>query len=308
VGSARHEAVAREAIRQAAGVPVVGAIPRIPGLDLPSRHLGLVTVVEHPRAEEMLQRAAEVVERHTDVEAILGIARRAGSVDCPAAADSGERRGGDPRVRIALARDEAFSFYYPENLAALEEAGAELVPFSPVSDDRLPSCDAACLGGGFPELYAPALARNRSLRAGLVQRIAEGMPVWAECGGVIYLARELVIDGVAHPMVGALPVTIEQTSRPQGHGYVEARVDADNPFLPKGLGLRGHEFHYSRLLDDSGGLSTILAMTRGVGLGEGRDGLQSGNVVACYTHLHALGAPEWAPALVRAARGSSCAA
>jgi cobyrinic acid a,c-diamide synthase len=308
VGSARHEAVAREAIRQTAGVPVVGVIPRIPDLDLPSRHLGLVTVVEHARAEEMLQRVAEIVERHTDIEAILGIARRAGSVDCPAAAESGNRREGDSRVRIALARDEAFSFYYPENLAALEEAGAELVPFSPISDDHLPSCDAACLGGGFPELYAPALARNRSLRADLVRRTAEGMPVWAECGGVIYLARELVMDGVAHPMVGALPVTIEQTSRPQGHGYVEARVDANNPFLPRGLALRGHEFHYSRPLDDSGGLSTILAMTRGVGLGEGRDGLQSGNVVGCYTHLHALGAPEWAPALVRAARESSCAA
>jgi cobyrinic acid a,c-diamide synthase len=308
VGSARHEAVAREAIRRTSGVPVVGVIPRMSGLDLPSRHLGLVTVVEHAGAEEMLQRAAEVVQRYTDVEAILGIARGAGSVDCPAAEESGRRRRGRAGVRIALARDEAFSFYYPENLAALEEEGAELVPFSPLSDERLPSCDAACLGGGFPELYAAALGGNRSLRADLKRRIDDGMPVWAECGGLIYLARELVVDGTAHPMVGGLPVTIEQTSRPQGHGYVEARVDVENPFLPEGLVLRGHEFHYSRPRDESGGLPTILAMTRGVGVGERRDGFRRANVVGCYTHLHALGVPEWAPALVRAAAESSCAA
>ncbi len=306
VGGARHEAVAREAIRRTSGVPVVGVIPRIPDLDLPSRHLGLVTVAEHPRAEAMLRRAAEVVERHTDVEAILEIARGAGPVDCPEPVHAGPPEAGARRVRIAVARDEAFSFYYPENLDALEEAGAELVPFSPLADDRLPSCDAAYLGGGFPELYASALARNLPLRTDLKRRIGAGMPVWAECGGVIYLARELVVDGTAFPMVGALPVTIEQTGRPQGHGYVEARVEARNPFLPEGLVFRGHEFHYSRPRDGSVGLDTVLAMDRGSGFGGGRDGLRSGNVVGCYTHVHALGVPEWAPALVRAAKGSSC--
>jgi cobyrinic acid a,c-diamide synthase len=310
VGSARHEAVAREAIRRVAGLPVLGAIPRIPDLDLPCRHLGLITVVEHPRAQEILCRAAEMVEQHTDVNAILAIARAAVPLEDTADMVAGEEGGAEatgesPRVRIGWARDEAFSFYYPENLSSLEEAGAELVPFSPISDESLPACDAVYLGGGFPELYAAAVARNRCLRATLRRKIAEGLPVWAECGGVMYLARELVVDGVAHPMVGALPVTIEQTSRPQGHGYVEARVDAGNPFLPEGLTIRGHEFHYSRVRGDFAGLPTILSVSRGVGLGDGRDGIRAENLVACYTHFHALGLPEWAPGMVRAAAGEA---
>ncbi len=127
--------------------------------------------------------------------------------------------------------------------------------------------------------------------------------MWAECGGLMYLARELVVGDVAHPMVGALPIVVEQTGRPQGHGYVAARVDAPNPFLPDGTGLRGHEFHYSRIVSGGDPLPTVLAVERGVGIGGGRDGIQAANAVACYTHLHAAGVPEWAPAMVRAARG-----
>jgi cobyrinic acid a,c-diamide synthase len=206
-------------------------------------------------------------------------------------------------VRIGVARDVAFSFYYPENLEELELAGAELVYFSPTADETLPNVDAIYIGGGFPEVYAARLAENRPFRHELRRRIAEGLPAWAECGGLMYLAQQLVTEGVSRPMVGALPIHVEQTARPQGHGYVAARVDSPNPFLADGSVIRGHEFHYSRVTEGAEALRTVLAIDRGVGLGGGRDGVQVGSAVATYTHLHAAGVPEWAPAMVRAARG-----
>jgi cobyrinic acid a,c-diamide synthase len=201
-------------------------------------------------------------------------------------------------------RDRAFSFYYPENLEALEAAGADLVPVSPLSDSELPRLDALYAGGGFPEVYAADLSANTAFRKALARRIAEGLPVWAECGGLMYLAQSLVVDGRAWPMAGALPVAIEQTAGPQGHGYVSGRVVRRNPFLAEGTELRGHEFHYSRLSGGGAGLATALCLSRGQGMGEGRDGIAVRNVLASYTHIHALGTPEWATGLTRAARGS----
>lgn len=222
-------------------------------------------------------------------------------MEAPAAAPASTSAG--TKVRIGVARDVAFSFYYPENLEELERAGAELVFVSPLADAALPELDALYLGGGFPEVHAARLAENRWFREALGRRIAAGLPVWAECGGLMYLARELVVGGVAHPMVGAIAVSIEQTGRPQGHGYVAARVDTPNSFLGDGSAVRGHEFHYSRITQGSDTVPTTLAVTRGVGIGGGRDGIQVANTLACYTHIHAAGVSEWAPAMVRAAHG-----
>ncbi len=301
VASRRHEAVIREAIAQTTDVPVLGAVPAQEALDLPSRHLGLVPVAEHPRSEEIVERAADLVEAHVDLDALLALAGEAPRVEAPPAAAASTSEG--PKVRVGVARDVAFSFYYPENLEGLERAGAELVFVSPMADGVLPDLDALYLGGGFPEVHAARLAANREFRETLGRRIAAGLPVWAECGGLMYLARALVVEGVAHPMVGAIPVTVEQTGRPQGHGYVAARVDAPNPFLGDGSSIRGHEFHYSRIAAGSETVPTALAVHRGVGIGGGRDGIQAANALACYTHIHAAGVPEWAPAIVRAARG-----
>jgi len=300
VGTRRQEALIREAITQITGLPVLGAIPRLPELDLPSRHLGLVTVAEHPRSEEMVETAATLMERYTDLDAILGVARKAPPLEAPAQRPAPPEQGSP--VRIAVARDEAFSFYYPENFTALEEAGADLVPFSPLTDESLPAVDALYLGGGFPEVYGSILARNRSLRGALAKQIAQGLPVWAECGGLMYLAKELIVEGVAHPMVGALPIIVEQAVRPQGHGYVAAQIDRENRFLPDRCVIRGHEFHYSFVKEGNADVQTVMALDRGTGVGGGRDGIQVGNCLACFTHFHALGVPDWAPGFVRMAR------
>ncbi|MBC8422845.1 hypothetical protein H8E07_01860 [bacterium] len=166
--------------------------------------------------------------------------------------------------------------------------------------------------GGIParghHRYAPLGRSKRApscpVGAALADGIDQGLPVWAECGGLMYLSRALIKDGVTHDMVGTLPVRVEQMTKPQGHGYVKALSDRANPVLPEGTELCGHEFHYSRLRDNGNKVPTVLKLSRGVGVGGGRDGLQVGQAIATYTHLHALATPSWAPGLVGAAAGS----
>jgi cobyrinic acid a,c-diamide synthase len=298
VGTSRQEDVIRRALAADAGVPVLGAIPRLEAQPLPGRHLGLVCAAEHPGREAVLEALADEVSRRVDLEAVYSLA--SGAAGMPAAPAAPERLRAVGRVRVGVLRDAAFSFYYPENLEALEAAGAEIVEISPLADTELPAIDALYAGGGFPEEHAAGLAANRGLRVALAAAIASGLPTWAECGGLMYLARALVRDGREYPMVGALPVVVEHGPRPQGHGYTAATVDRQNPFFSVGTRLLGHEFHYSRIAGSPGG-DTVLAMERGAGLGGGRDGLATCNVVATYMHLHALGTPAWAPGLVEAA-------
>jgi len=301
VGTGRQEAVIREAVLAETGIPVLGAIPRLPDQHLPSRHLGLVTAFEHPETQTVLQKIARIVNQYVDVDAILEIARRH-EVPCEITNPAPEPPAA-PRARIGILRDRAFSFYYPENLSALKAAGAELVMISPLEDEEMPEIDALYAGGGFPEVHAAELSANVSLRSTLRREIQAGLPVWAECGGLMYLSRAVLHEGELHPMVGALPFSVEHTSRPQGHGYVQARIDGQNPFLPEGMELRGHEFHYSVIREDVSPLTTAIELVRGAGLGNGRDGIRVENVLATYTHLHALGTPEWATALVDTAAG-----
>jgi len=300
VGTGRQEALVRRAVEEAAGVEVVGAVPRLDGSAqlFPGRHLGLVTAAERPEREEAVQRAAQIVAQHVDVERMVAIARRAGDVDLPQQALP---KPGAP-VRVAILRDEAFSFYYPENLEALEAAGAQLVFVSPVHAAALPEVDGVVIGGGFPEVHAERLAGNRTFLASLRRAAEKGVPVYAECGGLMLLARTLAVGGCTFAMAGVLDLDVEQGRRPSGHGYVEGRVDGENPFLPMGTLLRGHEFHYSAVRGGGDVAHTVVALERGTGVGEGRDGVVRGSVWASYLHLHALSLPQWAEGVVGAAR------
>ncbi len=297
VSTPRQERVIREAIADSGGPPVLGALPRLESAPFPGRHLGLLTAAEHPEGEAALAVAAGLVRQHLDLPALLRIAASAPPIEI---AGRPQPAAGPP-VRVAVFRDQAFSFYYPDNLEALEEGGAQLCFVSPLAGDPLPEADALYIGGGFPEAYADRLAQNCTLRQALHSAAAAGLPIYAECGGLMYLARELTVGGVAYPMAGLLDLRVEQTPRPVGHGYVTARVEVDNPFFEPGATLRGHEFHYSRVI---AGVASqpVLRLERGSGLGEGRDGVVSGRVWASYLHLHALGTPEWAPSLLALAR------
>jgi cobyrinic acid a,c-diamide synthase len=340
VGTVRQERLIRDALALVCDVRVIGAIPRLPDEHLPSRHLGLVLPAERKDSEQVLQAMADVVTKHVDLMSVRHLAAQApalhaddessaphnasgapttsigavsGTLDAlatdapaPPASASGATRIGyassNSPVRVGVLRDAAFCFYYPENLSALETAGATLVPISPLADERLPAIDALYAGGGYPELFARELSENDRFRTALAERIHQGLPVWAECGGLMYLTRAIEHDGNRFPMLGVLPFVAEHTRRPQAHGYVEAVVDVVNPFLAIGTRLRGHEFHHSRLIEPANGVRTALALERGVGISERRDGAVVGRVFASYLHLFAPGVPDWARSVVRVAR------
>jgi cobyrinic acid a,c-diamide synthase len=277
VGGDFHAALLRDALD---GTPVLGALPRDEGLAVPERHLGLVPVAERePRARETIDRLGTAIAAHCDLEALEALARSAPELPGPAWSPAGE----GPPARIAIARGPAFSFHYEENLELLRGAGAELVPFDPLSDEALPDAQALILAGGFPEVFGAELSANTRLRDEIA---AFAGPVLAECGGLLYLAREL--DG--HPMCGVLDLNAHMTPR-LTLGYREATARADHPVWPVGTLVRGHEFHRSRVAPEGGAWEHA----------RGREGHVRGLVHASYLHTHWAATPEVARRVVAAA-------
>jgi cobyrinic acid a,c-diamide synthase len=307
VAHGRHEARTRQAIESHCHIPVVGAIPRDEKLTIPDRHLGLI-----PRAEEEAHLSAitacqQAIERYLDLPAVLAIARSAPPLFVSDKDKATDQVVKPSQVKIGILRDRVFTFYYPANLEALEEAGAELVFIDALHATELPLIDALYIGGGFPEMFMDELSANAALREAVRCAIENDLPVYAECGGLMYLSQRIVWGDKSARMIGALPCDVEMTSKPQGHGYVIAQVENENPFFAPGTVLRGHEFHNSRLVPVSvnGGknsIATTYRLSRGNGLGDGRDGIVYRNVLASYTHLHSGGAPDWAKGLVRRAQ------
>jgi cobyrinic acid a,c-diamide synthase len=198
--------------------------------------------------------------------------------------------------------DRAFTFYYPENLEALVAAGAELVPFSPLDDPRLPTVGGLYIGGGFPEIFMERLEANVSMRRDVRLAVAAGVPAWAECGGLMYLSRGISWRGRHAAMAGALECSVEMDDRPAGHGYVLLEETGAGPWPHAARRLRGHEFHHSRVVGLGGGETFAYRALRGAGMVRGFDGLVRNCCVAGYTHLHADGAPSWAPDFVALVR------
>lgn len=299
--TARHARILREAVESSCDVPVLGVLPRIAQTNLlPERHLGLVTPEEHPRSGELRAALLELAAS-LDLDKILRIAWDAPALTPPAPATPQlpDGRG----LTIGYVRDSAFTFYYADNLAALESTGAALVPIPALSAGALPEgLDALYIGGGFPETHAEKLAANRAFLESLRGAAARGLPIYAECGGLMLLSRAILWNGRRDAMSGALPFDVEVCPAPQGHGYTELVVDQPNPFFPQGLALRGHEFHYSKILFEGAAPRTAANVVRGTGCFERRDGIAAGNIWASYTHLHALATPEWASGVLNAAR------
>jgi cobyrinic acid a,c-diamide synthase len=294
------------AIEDASSIPVIGSVRKLSLKHFPQRHLGLLPWHEHPQAMGFIEDAAKVAEDCVDIEAVLEIARQG----CDAlSADTTERSplpdviDSGARPRIGVLKDAAFQFYYPENLEALERLGAEVVTISALSSESLPDLDALYIGGGFPETHAESLANNATFRDSVKRASRNGLPIYGECGGLMFLSENLIIDDKRYPMTGVFPINSVLDKRPQGHGYIQARADRPNPFFPVGLEPVGHEFHYSYIADlDESGVSTAFQVMRGHGIDGRRDGVFTENALATYVHLHALGTPVWAESLVRKAR------
>jgi cobyrinic acid a,c-diamide synthase len=308
VANSRQENVIRQAIAESSGLPVLGAVPRLT-LNMPERHMGLLPPQEHARMSETLDQAARQVASYVDLDGLLALMAAAppwthlgapvGLMPAQAPAAPAAPAAGPV---IGVVRDPAFGFYYPENLEALANHGARLVFCSALTDEALPAVDALYLGGGFPETHVEPLAANQSFRASLKKAADQGLPIYAECGGMMYLGRHIVVEGRAWPMAGVFPMDFVMEKKPQGHGYTRCRVTGDNPFLPLGCEFRAHEFHYSSAtLLQGQGYRLVFEVLRGQALRGQGGGILYKNALGTYHHVHALGLREWAPGLLAAA-------
>jgi len=301
VARSRHEKILRASIEETCELPILGAVPRMDDFPFPERHLGLTPPQEHQWVSRALERAAEVGEKYLELEALWKIGATASFFGWEPEGEEKPEVAAE-RPLIGILRDSAFQFYYPENLQALEDRGARLIEISAVREKELPAVDTLYIGGGFPETHAEQLANNLSFRKSLREAIENGLPVYAECGGLMYLGQSLAMDTRTFPLTGALPVTFSMEKRPQGHGYTLLEVEKENPFYAVGRVLKGHEFHYSRVLFlEEGRVHFALRVKRGTGIKEKQDGLCWKNVLATYSHIHALGCKEWADGLMRKA-------
>jgi len=311
VGGSRHETNLRRVLEHYTDLPLLGALHRTPELRISERHLGLMPSNETEEAEERIERIRAQVAGQLDVPGILEIARSAPSSPVPPT----EHRPTSPTrepVRIAVARDAAFGFYYPDDLAALARAGAELVDFSPVRDAALPDADGLFIGGGFPEFRLRELAENRAMRAAVRDFVASGGVVYAECGGLMYLCRELRWGDRRGAMCGVLNADVAMYERPQGRGYVRLRETPAFPWprLPEtppgpyekpherpiekpSIEIRAHEFHHSAILDPDPAWTFGYQVLRGKGIDGRHDGIVHRNLVAAYSHLRAVGGNAW---------------
>ena len=302
VGSDTHEAMLREAMA-GIGMPVFGVLRRQEGLGMPERHLGLVPVEERSGAEEPAKKAVEAMGRavgkQVDVDSLLKLAETAAPLQAETA--EGKANNAKPVCRIGVARDEAFSFYYPASLQVLKDLGAELVTFSPLSDKSLPQVDGLLIGGGFPEMFSRQLEDNHSLRLEIREKALSGLPIYAECGGYMYLMESLQdFEGQVYNMTGIFPGRAVMTHKLQTVGYIEARLASDTVLGSKGSLIHGHEFHFS-VEEDKGEAEerpfdfTRLRNGQRYGAGQLRN-----NTLGSYLHLHFAGCPEQARAFVEA--------
>ncbi|MCG8531124.1 MAG: cobyrinate a,c-diamide synthase [Desulfovibrionales bacterium] len=324
----RHRAILRQTIEHYTDVPVLGCLPKIKENPIPERHMGLISNAEYEGTNTALEQVADIIEDHLDVDALWRIATEApalGAVpdvwDVTGNVASGanvvstviepcsttiprcpEKTSPADAPRIGYVHDDALWFYYDENLQALQHAGASLVRLSITSPEPWPEIDALYLGGGFPETLHDEISSNSAISSHVRMLAEQGMPIYAECGGFMYLCRGLLQDGHVSPMAGVLPVQTEVCARPQGLGYIDAKVIQPNPYHPMGTTVRGHEFHYSKCIVQDAQPIFGFSMSKGFGMGERLDGVIYKNAFASYTHLFALGEPHWAVNFVRAAR------
>jgi len=299
LGGKRHESKLRAVIEHYTDVPVIGAIQHDERLSIVERHLGLMPCNESIAANAKIRQIGEAIAEQVDLDKLLALSQKA-PLEAPHKAVVSPLPCGE-KVKIAIARDRAFGFYYADDLDALEAAGAELVPFDALNDAHLPEADGLYVGGGFPEACAVELEANALLRNEIKQAIANGMPAYAECGGLMYLSRGIAYEGRTFEMVGAIPGDVKMHAKPIGRGYVHLKEDEVHPWPRPDIPARqikAHEFHYSKLENLPADSRFAYHVERGYGIDGGRDGLIVNNLLASYTHLRTIGSCYWATRFV----------
>lgn len=295
----------RESMEGSCRAIPLGFLPGRESLKLPERHLGLVTASEQGLPRGFLDELAGVIEESVDLNRLRSLARSDITpwVDAGAGRDlpAGRLSVAQIKARIGVALDLAFQFYYPANFALLRAAGAELVFWSPLGDAVLPEVDGLYLGGGYPELYASQLAANCAMRKAVRAFVAEGRPIYAECGGLMYLAESIEdLEGNIHPMVGVLPTTVRMKPKKLTLGYAEVELTAETPLASRGTSIRGHEFHYSRIDEVPATVSRAYRVRMQRGGAEYAEGYLVGRALMSYVHLHFASNPDVAGSFVEA--------
>lgn len=309
LGGARHEDKLRAVIEHYTDVPVLGAIHHDARLQITERHLGLMPSNESHEAVEHIQQIGAIVGSQVDLDRLIQIAHSAPALTLPEIKEEPAQLPNEhaENVRIGLARDRAFGFYYADDLEAMRQAGAEIVPFDTLNDPALPQAlDGLFIGGGFPELFMTQLEGNSSLRQEIRSAIESGLPAYAECGGLMYLARSLSWQGKSHEMAGVIPGDVVMHGKPVGRGYVRVRTTGKGPWLgeEEGRELLAHEFHYSSLENVPSDLTYAFQVMRGHGIDGRHDGIVYRNLLACYTHFRSLQGYNWAERFVAFVRAN----
>jgi cobyrinic acid a,c-diamide synthase len=302
---------------------VVGAVPKLTDDPFPERHMGLVPHQEQRCAFEAIGWARGIASSYLNLAAIRKIAATGGQkplsgqpssfrhTDQAESPEYPDIHSGSPAVksppqapvRIGVIRDSVFWFYYPENLEALAGAGARLIEIDSIADKALPPLDGLYIGGGFPETQPERLSSNTSFLDSLKTAAGEGLPVYAECGGFMYLGSGLHAGNRFYPMADVLPVDFILRSKPKGHGYTVLETVGENPYFSPGAIIKGHEFHYSDpVLTSAREVTFAFNVNRGHGIDGKKEGMCFKNVLGVYTHIHAAGDPAWAEAIIRTAR------
>ncbi|MBM9536494.1 cobyrinate a,c-diamide synthase [Desulfobulbus alkaliphilus] len=301
IATSRHESVIRLAMERYTDLPVLGVMPRLKHDIFPMRHLGVTPHQEYSNATEAVATLAALTETHFDLDAVCIEMKAVVPMPPPPVS---RRKTASAMLTIGVLRDAAFQFYYEENLEALRAGGARLILIDALCSRELPpGLDALYIGGGFPETSAPQLADNAAFRQSVYTEVEAGLPVYAECGGLIFLGRSIILRDREYSLAGVFPVTFTIAEKPQAHGYSTFIVRRANSFYPVGMRIKGHEFRYSVVKQWAGDTEDlVLEMERGTGFTDGRDGLVKNNVLALYTHVLASGTPQWAEGLIAAAR------
>lgn len=298
VGGPRHEQKLRDVLKQYTNIPVVGAVPRLKELNITERHLGLIPSNEQADTEQVISNIASIVEQHVDLDLLLDIASTAEQLPKSNYQIVSEHKA--ISLKVAIARDAAFGFYYPGDLNAFKAEGVELIDIDTLNDKKFPDVDALFIGGGFPESWMDELEANKVLRDQIREAIESGLPTYAECGGLMYLSQSIEWQGKTSEMVGVIPAAITMHERPQGRGYVSLRQTKDTLWKNNDatVTISAHEFHYSgfKNIEDLESVSEIkyaYEMKRGSGISGIHDGLIYKNLLANYAHLRDTGQYHW---------------
>ncbi|MCP4367477.1 MAG: cobyrinate a,c-diamide synthase, partial [Deltaproteobacteria bacterium] len=310
VAGPRHENILKNSIEHFSGVPVIGAVPKLKSGHFPERHMGLVPTPEHNWAKESIDVMSQAAVKYLDLEQIEEIAcnNKEDGRKTPLRDKTSDERSQKSNISvqksesekqtpkkskesdapiIGIIKDSAFQFYYPDNFEALALKGAKLVFISPLENKIIPPIEALYIGGGFPETHAQKLAANMRFKEQLKALAENGLPIYAECAGLMYLGEELILKKISYPMVGIFPVSYSLSKKPKGHGYTIVSVVRENPYFTIGTEIKGHEFHYSSVLKWRGNDSDFaFSIKRGTGFVNKKDGVCYKNVLATYIHIH----------------------